>query len=111
MKKGIGLWIDHRKAVVVLVSNEGEKITEITSDMEKHVRFTEGATMAGSSETCAIGSLGTASTATTMQSSPLFVTETPFRYLAQARPKANSKNALRVKGWVGASWVWKPLTR
>jgi hypothetical protein len=50
MKKGIGLWIDHRKAVVVLISNEGEKITEITSDMEKHVRFAEGATMAGSSE-------------------------------------------------------------
>jgi len=50
MKKGIGLWIDHRKAVVVLISNEGEKITEITSDMEKHVRFSEGATMAGSSE-------------------------------------------------------------
>jgi len=50
MKKGIGLWIDHRKAVVVLVSNEGEKITEITSDMEKHVRFSESASMAGSSE-------------------------------------------------------------
>jgi len=50
MKKGIGLWIDHRKAVVVLVSNEGEKFTEITSDMEKHVRFSEGASMAGSSE-------------------------------------------------------------
>ena len=50
MKKGIGLWIDHRKAVVVLVSNEGEKTMEITSDMEKHVRFSEGASMAGSSE-------------------------------------------------------------
>ncbi len=50
MKKGIGLWIDHRKAVVVLISHEGEKITEITSDMEKHVRFAEGATMAGSAE-------------------------------------------------------------
>jgi len=50
MKKGIGLWIDHRKAVVVLISQEGEKTMEITSNMEKHVRFTEGATMAGSSE-------------------------------------------------------------
>ena len=50
MKKGIGLWIDHRKAVVVSVSNEGEKIMEITSTMEKHVRFTGGATTAGSSE-------------------------------------------------------------
>lgn len=50
MNKGIGLWIDHRKAVVVLVSNEGEVVKEITSGMEKHVRFAEGATMAGSSE-------------------------------------------------------------
>ena len=50
MKKGIGLWIDHRKAVVVSISHEGEKTTEITSNMEKHVRFTEGSTMAGSSE-------------------------------------------------------------
>ena len=50
MKKGIGLWIDHRKAVVVLVSGEGEVVKEITSDMEKHVRFEEGPTMAGSSE-------------------------------------------------------------
>jgi hypothetical protein len=58
MKKGIGLWIDHRKAVVVLVSNEGEKITEITSDMEKHVRFAEGATMAGSSEDMRVRQFG-----------------------------------------------------
>jgi len=50
MKKGIGLWIDHRKAVVVSISHEGEKTTEITSNMEKHVRYAEGATMAGSSE-------------------------------------------------------------
>ena len=50
MKKGIGLWIDHRKAVVVLVSDEGEVVKEITSDMEKHVRFTGGASTDSSSE-------------------------------------------------------------
>jgi hypothetical protein len=50
MKKGIGLWIDHRKAVVVLVSGEGEVVKEITSHMEKHVRFSEGSTTANSSE-------------------------------------------------------------
>jgi len=50
MKKGVGLWIDHRKAVVVKVSGEGEVVKEITSDIEKHVRFNGGATMAGSSE-------------------------------------------------------------
>jgi hypothetical protein len=43
MKKGIGLWIDHRKAVVVIVSDEGEEVKEITSHMEKHVRFSDAA--------------------------------------------------------------------
>ena len=42
MKKQAGLWIDHRKAVVVLVTDEGEEIKKIVSDMEKHVRFTGG---------------------------------------------------------------------
>jgi len=42
MKKEIGLWIDHRKAVIVIVTEAGEEIKEITSNMEKHVRFTGG---------------------------------------------------------------------
>ena len=42
MKKQAGLWIDHRKAVIVIVTNEGEEIKEITSNMEKHVRFSGG---------------------------------------------------------------------
>ncbi len=42
MKKQAGLWIDHRKAVIVMISEAGEEIKEITSDMEKHVRFTGG---------------------------------------------------------------------
>jgi hypothetical protein len=50
MKKGIGLWIDHRKAVVVTITNEGEEVKKITSDMEKHVRFASGASEDGSSE-------------------------------------------------------------
>ncbi len=42
MKKQAGLWIDHRKAVIVIVADEGEEIKEIASNMEKHVRFTGG---------------------------------------------------------------------
>jgi hypothetical protein len=42
MIKQAGLWIDHRKAVIVLVSDEGEEIKKITSGMEKHVRFSGG---------------------------------------------------------------------
>jgi hypothetical protein len=42
MKKQAGLWIDHRKAVVVIITDEGEEIKKIKSDMEKHVRFKSG---------------------------------------------------------------------
>ena len=42
MEKQAGLWIDHRKAVIVIISDEGEEIMEITSNMEKHVRFSGG---------------------------------------------------------------------
>jgi hypothetical protein len=42
MTKNIGLWIDHRKAVIVIVTEEGEELKKITSNMEKHVRFTGG---------------------------------------------------------------------
>ena len=50
MKKSIGLWIDHRKAVVVIVTKEGEEVKEITSHMEKHVRFSSGSSEAGQGE-------------------------------------------------------------
>jgi hypothetical protein len=42
MEKLAGLWIDHRKAVIVLLSDSGEQIKEITSGAEKRVRFTGG---------------------------------------------------------------------
>ena len=50
MKKEIGLWIDHRKAVIVIVSDEGEQVTEIISDMEKHTRFAGRGSEHGSDE-------------------------------------------------------------
>ena len=42
MKMQAGLWIDHRKAVIVIVTDEGETLSEIPSNMEKHVRFAGG---------------------------------------------------------------------
>lgn len=39
MKKEVGLWIDHREAVIVAVATEGEEVKRISSDMEKHGRF------------------------------------------------------------------------
>lgn len=45
MKTKIGLWIDHRKAVIVRLRAQKEEIREILSHMEKHVRFSGGAQM------------------------------------------------------------------
>jgi hypothetical protein len=42
MKEHAGLWIDHRKAVIVIVTDAGEETKEVSSNMEKHVRFTGG---------------------------------------------------------------------
>ncbi|MBI5298405.1 MAG: hypothetical protein HY869_23250 [Chloroflexi bacterium] len=42
MNKQAGLWIDHRKAIIVLITDEGEEVKKIVSDIEKHVRFTGG---------------------------------------------------------------------
>jgi hypothetical protein len=50
MKRQVGLWIDHRKAVIVLVTDEGEETRVIESDMEKHVRFASGSSEDGSAE-------------------------------------------------------------
>ena len=42
MKMKAGIWIDHRKAVIVLLSAKGEETLEITSDIEKHPSRSEG---------------------------------------------------------------------
>ncbi len=38
MKKEVGLWIDHRKTVIVTIENEVEVTREIRSNMGKHVQ-------------------------------------------------------------------------
>jgi len=43
MKTNVGIWIDHRKAVVVRLRDEDEEILELVSHMEKHVRYSGGA--------------------------------------------------------------------
>ena len=42
MKKEVGLWIDHRKAVIVTIEDEVEVVREVRSNMEKHIRFSNG---------------------------------------------------------------------
>ena len=43
MKKQAGLWIDHRKSVIILITDAGEKTKRILSNVDKHVRFSGGA--------------------------------------------------------------------
>ena len=50
MKSEIGLWIDHRQAVIVVVTDTGEETKRIISNMEKHVRFSSGSSEDGSQE-------------------------------------------------------------
>lgn len=38
MKKRAGVWIDHRKAVIVILTDEGEKIKLVISKSEKQLR-------------------------------------------------------------------------
>ena len=42
MNRKVGLWIDHRKAVIVTIENEVEVTQEIRSNMEKRIRFSSG---------------------------------------------------------------------
>jgi hypothetical protein len=38
MSTKVGLWIDHRKAIVVAITEQGEKIEEIVSGVEKQLQ-------------------------------------------------------------------------
>jgi len=50
MKTKAGLWIDHRQAVVVIVSDTGEVIKQISSDAEKQLRRTGSTPLQGDFE-------------------------------------------------------------
>jgi hypothetical protein len=48
MKRVVGLWIDHRKAVIVTIVGEGKEIIlTMKSHMEPHVRFGGGSRSKG----------------------------------------------------------------
>jgi stalled ribosome rescue protein Dom34 len=50
MKKAAGLWIDHRKAVIVTITGDELETKQIQSNMEKRVRFSSGSSEDGSAE-------------------------------------------------------------
>jgi len=50
MKTKVGLWIDHKKAIVVAVNEKGEKINEIISEVEKQPRRSGDSPLKGAYE-------------------------------------------------------------
>lgn len=42
MKKGIGVWIDHRNAVIVVPTKRHAETIEINSDIEEHTHISTG---------------------------------------------------------------------
>lgn len=43
MNRKVGVWIDHRKAVVAVIVGTNEEMTQVTSNLEKHVRYSGAA--------------------------------------------------------------------
>jgi stalled ribosome rescue protein Dom34 len=39
MKKEIGLWLDHREAIIVILTEGGEEVKHIRSNSGKHIRY------------------------------------------------------------------------
>ncbi len=50
MNRKVGLWLDHTKAVIVIITNNSEERRIITSDMEHYVRYSSNVPGDGSIE-------------------------------------------------------------
>ena len=50
MKTAVGLWIDHRKAIVVAITGKGEEMGVVISKAEKQLRRTGDSPLKGSYE-------------------------------------------------------------
>ena len=50
MTRETGIWIDHRKAVIVTLTGGESETKQIQSNMEKHIRFYSGSSGDGSAE-------------------------------------------------------------
>ena len=50
MSTKVGLWIDHRKANIVVVTEKGEEIKEVISEVEKQLRRSGDSPLQGTYE-------------------------------------------------------------
>jgi len=56
MNRKVGLWIDHRKAVIVFLAGQEEEIKVINSNVEKQIRRSSASRSGGSFESQAVPS-------------------------------------------------------
>ncbi|MFC1636640.1 hypothetical protein ACFL5Z_17565 [Planctomycetota bacterium] len=56
MKKEVGLWIDHRKAVIVFLAGEEEEMKLVRSNVEKQIRRSAASRSGGPFESQAVPS-------------------------------------------------------
>ena len=56
MKRKVGLWIDHRKAVIVFLAGEEEEMKLVRSSVEKQIRRAAGSRSGGPFESQAVQS-------------------------------------------------------
>jgi hypothetical protein len=56
MKRKVGLWIDHRKAVIVFLAGEEEEMKLVRSNVEKQIRRAAGSRSGGPFESQAVQS-------------------------------------------------------
>jgi stalled ribosome rescue protein Dom34 len=56
MKRKVGLWIDHRKAVIVFLAGEEEEMKLVKSNVEKQIRRAAGSRSGGPFESQAVQS-------------------------------------------------------
>jgi len=56
MKRKVGLWIDHRKAVIVFLTGEEEEMKLVKSNVEKQIRRAAGSRSGGRFESQAVPS-------------------------------------------------------
>jgi stalled ribosome rescue protein Dom34 len=43
MRSELGVWIDHKKAIIAIIAGKKEEIRRVKSNMEKHVRYSGAA--------------------------------------------------------------------
>ena len=58
MKRKVGLWIDHRKAVIVFLAGEEEEMKQVRSSVEKQIRRAAASRSGGPFESQAVQSDG-----------------------------------------------------